>query len=226
MYQKLKHVCTESPANFIWSYTCSRQTPKEKNAGMIYFNEMTFPVRDPCRNLSASIHRSRANRSGAGSPVPPGWSTWPSREAVVSIPVKIARTGTEQGQQWWCGAVTLRVGCTWDPSPSSQCKPLLLMPAGAGWIPRAAAGSEDRSAARGITDAPIQSQHSHHIAHQLCSHQALQKESLLSCFFHGMAEPDRNYWAPQHFLFSHMWDASGQPAPIQNQENPAGGFAP
>lgn len=37
---------------------------------------------------------------------------------------------------------------------------------------------------------------------------------------------NRNYWAPQHFLFLHMQDASGQPAPVQNQENPAGGCAP
>lgn len=111
-------------------------------------------------------------------------------------------------------------------SLGSQCKPLLLKPAGAGCIPRAAAGSEGRSAGRGIADAPTQSQHGHHIAHQLCSHWALQKESLLPCFFHGTAAgTNRNYWAPQHFLFLHMQDASGQPAPVQNQENPAGGCA-
>lgn len=101
MYQKLKHVWMERPANFIWNYICSRQAPKEKNAGMTYLNEMTFPVHDPRRNLSASVHRCC---SSAGSPVPPGWSTlW---EAVVSIPVETARTGAEQGQRWWCGEMS------------------------------------------------------------------------------------------------------------------------
>lgn len=106
MYQKLKHVWMESPANFIWSYICTRPTPKERNAGIIYLNEMTFPAHDPRRNRSASVHRSRANSSRAGSPVPPGWSTQPSWEAVVSIPMETARTGAEQGQWRWCGELS------------------------------------------------------------------------------------------------------------------------
>lgn len=93
--------------------------PKEKNAGTRYLNEMTFPVHDPHRNLSASVHGSRANSSSAGSPVPPGWSTWPLWEAVVSIPVETARTCAEQGQVVMWRAVSLRVDYRWDPSPSA-----------------------------------------------------------------------------------------------------------
>lgn len=166
MYQKLKHVWMESPANFIWSYICTRPTPKERNAGMIYLNEMTFPAHDPRRNRSASVHRSRANSSTAGSPVPPGWSTQPSWEAVVSIPVETARTGAEQGQWRWCGELSPSMRAP-DGIPVPQ-QSVQATPADASgsWM-NPQGSSRLWGQAWGITDAPMQS---HHVAHQLCSH--------------------------------------------------------
>lgn len=168
MYQKLKYVWMESPANFFEATFAVDKPPKKEmlewyiwmkwhSLSMIHVG--TEEPQSTEAELAGAVQVPQCHQAEAPSPRGRQWfpSPWRLRGQEQS---RVSSSDVESCHP----PCRLQMG---SQSLGSRCKPLLLMPAGVGWIPRAAAGSEDRSAARGIADAPMQS---HHIAHQLCSH--------------------------------------------------------